>query len=65
MGPEVDMTSNTVKVRATFPNPEHTLRPGQYVTVSIGLNKQNILPVVPQESVQKDKKAICFGGGCR
>lgn len=56
MGPEVDMTSNTVKVRATFPNPEHTLRPGQYVTVSIGLNKQNILPVVPQESVQKDKK---------
>ncbi|MGC9386205.1 MAG: efflux RND transporter periplasmic adaptor subunit [Hydrogenovibrio sp.] len=55
LAPEVDMTSNTVTLRASFPNPDYLLRPGQYVTVSITSSTPDIKVVVPQESVQKDK----------
>lgn len=56
LGTEIDPSSDTVKIRATFPNPQNYLLPGQYVTVSIDLNSDEMSAVVPQEAVQKDNK---------
>lgn len=55
LGTEVDPGSDTVKVRATFPNPENVLLPGQFVTVMIHLKSEEVMPVIPQSAVQKDK----------
>lgn len=56
LGTEIDPSSDTVKIRATFPNPDDYLLPGQYVTVSIDMNSNEMSAVVPQQAVQKDNK---------
>ena len=33
--PDVNETTGTVDVRGTFPNPDHNLRPGQFVTLQL------------------------------
>lgn len=55
LGTEVDPTSDTVKIRATFPNPDNVLLPGQFVTMMIELHSDKVLPVISQTAVQKDK----------
>lgn len=48
---EVDPSTGTAVVRATVPNPDHTLRPGQFVHARIsGLSRLNAI-VVPQAAV--------------
>lgn len=48
----VDTTTGTVKVRASFANPEHLLWPGQLVTVNLTLGVQKDAVVVPDRVVQ-------------
>lgn len=48
----VDTTTGTVKVRASFGNPEHLLWPGQLVTVNLTLGVDKNAVVVPDRVVQ-------------
>jgi len=48
----VDTTTGTVKLRASFGNPEHLLWPGQLVTVNLTLGVDKNAVVVPDRVVQ-------------
>lgn len=50
--PTVDATSHTFQVKIVIPNDKMLLRPGMYVTTTIGLGKENTI-VVPYQSVEK------------
>jgi membrane fusion protein (multidrug efflux system) len=51
----VSQTTNTVKLRAVFPNPDNLLTPGQYVRVVVKPQQAKTALVVPQNAVQLDK----------
>jgi len=51
----VSQTTNTVKLRAVFPNPNNLLTPGQYVRVVVQPKEPKTALVVPQGAVQLDK----------
>jgi multidrug efflux system membrane fusion protein len=48
----VDTATGTIKMRATFPNPDNRLWPGQFVNVVVRLTLQPNATVVPSQSVQ-------------
>ena len=48
----VNTTTGTVRLKATFPNPEGRLWPGQFVDVVLTLATQQDVIVVPSEAVQ-------------
>jgi multidrug efflux system membrane fusion protein len=48
----VDMTTGTIKLKATFPNTDHRLWPGEFVRVTLRLTTQNNAVVAPNEAVQ-------------
>jgi len=48
----VDTTTGTIKMRATFPNQDNHLWPGQYVNVAIKLTTLSNATVVPSQAVQ-------------
>ena len=52
----VDATTGTVRLRATFPNRDKTLWPGQFVTASLTLNEEKNAIVVPSQAVQTGPK---------
>jgi len=48
----VDATTGTIQLKATFPNGEGTLWPGQFVDVVVTLTVQPDLVVVPSQAIQ-------------
>jgi len=48
--PVVDRKTNTMGIRAIFPNPDNALRPGMYVNVTSVLGKREVL-TVPEAAV--------------
>src|SRR5690625_2723609 len=52
---ETDPRTGTIPVRLRFPNPNSVLLPGQYLTLFIGLEEPEELPVVPQSAVLQDR----------
>ena len=50
--PTIDPSSHTFQCKIVIPNGKNLLRPGMYVTTTIGLGKANAL-VVPYQSVEK------------
>ena len=50
--PTVDASSHTFQVKIVIPNVKNLLRPGMYVTTSIGLGKANVI-VAPYQAVEK------------
>lgn len=48
----VDTTTGTIKMRATFQNPDNRLWPGQFVSVVMRLTTRPNATVVPSQSVQ-------------
>ena len=50
--PTIDAASHTFQVKVVIPNEKNLLRPGMYVTTTIGLGKANAI-VVPYQSVEK------------
>ena len=52
----VDSTTGTIKLKATFPNSDHALWPGQFVTVVMTLRTLNNATVVPSEAIQSGQK---------
>ncbi|MBK8175196.1 MAG: efflux RND transporter periplasmic adaptor subunit [Rhodospirillales bacterium] len=51
----VDPTTGTIAVRATFPNPDHVLLPGLFVTVILEESAAKSALLIPQASVQEDQ----------
>ncbi len=52
---EVDAATDTIAVRAKFPNPGGSLIPGAYVTVMLKTAAPKIMPLVPQAAVLTGK----------
>lgn len=50
--PTIDATSHTFQCKVMIPNASEKLRPGMYVTTTLGLGKENAI-VVPYQSVEK------------
>ena len=50
--PTIDATSHTFQVKIVVPNGKQLLRPGMYVTTTIGLGKANAI-VAPYQAVEK------------
>ena len=50
--PTIDATSHTFQVKIVIPNGKNLLRPGMYVTTTIGLGKAKAI-VAPYQSVEK------------
>jgi membrane fusion protein, multidrug efflux system len=48
----VDTTTGTIKLKATFANPDHRLWPGQFSTVELRLSEEENATVVPSQAVQ-------------
>lgn len=48
----VDITTGTIKLKASFPNTENLLWPGQFVNVVVTLGNEANVTVVPSEAVQ-------------
>jgi membrane fusion protein (multidrug efflux system) len=55
LGIQVEQTTDTIEVRAVFPNPEHVLIPGQFVNVTVKTDKKKTALVVPQVALQQDQ----------
>ena len=53
---EIDPQTGTVTARAVFPNPNHILLPGQFVTIEVQEKEAPSLPVVPQPAVLQDRE---------
>jgi multidrug efflux system membrane fusion protein len=47
----VDSTTGTIKLKATFPNADHALWPGQFITVVMTLRTLDHATVVPSEAI--------------
>jgi multidrug efflux system membrane fusion protein len=52
----VDAATGTIKLKATFPNREKKLWPGQFVNVVLTLSTQSGVTVVPSEAIQTGQK---------
>jgi membrane fusion protein, multidrug efflux system len=52
----VDSTTGTIKLKATFPNDDHALWPGQFITVVMTLRTLDHATVVPSEAIQSGQK---------
>ncbi|WP_220717976.1 efflux RND transporter periplasmic adaptor subunit [Agarivorans litoreus] len=52
----VDATTGTLAIRAEFPNKEHIIVPGLYVTVIIESPEQQEVMLIPQRAVQEDQQ---------
>ena len=50
--PTIDASSHTFQVKIVIPNKQNLLRPGMYVTTTIGLGREKAI-VVPYQSVEK------------
>jgi multidrug efflux system membrane fusion protein len=48
----VDVTTDTIKLKATLPNPDRRLWPGQFARVTLRLSTLNNATVVPSQAVQ-------------
>lgn len=58
VNPEVDTNTDTIRVRATFPNPDGVLLPGQFVHVSVESKQPEQVISIPQAAVQKDREGF-------
>jgi membrane fusion protein (multidrug efflux system) len=50
---QVDSRTGTLEVQATFPNPDHTLLPGQFGRVRVRSSEEKGVVLVPQRAVQE------------
>jgi len=50
--PTIDASSHTFQVKIVIPNQQNLLRPGMYVTTTIGLGKANTI-VAPYQAIEK------------
>lgn len=56
LAPTVDQATDSVVIRAVFPNPKGVLLPGQFVNVVVNPKTKERAIVVPQVSIQQDRQ---------
>ena len=56
LAPTVDQATDTVVIRAVFPNPKGVLLPGQFVNVVVHPKTKERAIVVPQVAIQQDRQ---------
>jgi membrane fusion protein (multidrug efflux system) len=61
LGLEVDATTGTIAIRASFPNPGDLLRPGQYAKVRVPLAVKKGAVLVPQRAVRDTQGLLQVG----
>ena len=49
----VDARTGTLEVQATFPNPQHTILPGQFGRVRVRSSERKSVILVPQKAIQE------------
>jgi multidrug efflux system membrane fusion protein len=52
----VDQTTGTIAVRATFPNDDRRLWPGQFVNVTVTLDRDPSAIVIPSTAIQDSQQ---------
>jgi len=52
----VDAQTGTIRLRATFPNKDHVLWPGQFANVTLTLSEQPDAVVIPSQALQNGPK---------
>jgi membrane fusion protein, multidrug efflux system len=55
---QIDATNGTVELKATFPNNNHALWPGQFVDAKLLLKTRSDTVVVPSEAVQRGPQGL-------
>ena len=55
---QIDTTTGTVQLKASFPNPQHNLWPGQFVNVRLQLGTRQKALVVPEAAVQRSQSGL-------
>jgi multidrug efflux system membrane fusion protein len=55
---QIDTTTGTVQLKASFPNPQHNLWPGQFVNVRLQLGVRAKALVVPESAVQRSQTGL-------
>lgn len=55
ISPEVDRNTDTITLRASFPNPNYILLPGEFVHVDIKRKQSETGIQIPQSAVQRDR----------
>ena len=53
---EVDRTTGTIRLKATFPNQDRRLWPGQFVNVRLKLTAQPDAIVIPAQAIQSGQQ---------
>jgi membrane fusion protein (multidrug efflux system) len=53
--PDINVTTGTLTVRGTFPNPNQALRPGMYVTIMLSSDATARRVVIPQAAVAESQ----------
>jgi membrane fusion protein, multidrug efflux system len=61
LGLEVDATTGTIAVRASFPNPGNVLRPGQYAKVRVPVYVSKGALLIPQRAVRDTQGLLQVG----
>lgn len=56
ISPEVDRNTDTITLRASFPNPDYLLLPGEFVHVEIKRKQAESGIQIPQSAVQRDRE---------
>jgi multidrug efflux system membrane fusion protein len=55
---QIDTTSGTVQMKASFPNPQHNLWPGQFVNVRLILGTYPKALTIPEAAVQRSQSGV-------
>ncbi len=56
----VDQTTGSISLRAEFPNPDHILLPGMYVTALLDVAQKDDAILVPQEALTREADGTAF-----
>lgn len=59
-GVDVDQNTNTVTMRAEFPNPDGVLLPGLFVRTSVVMGQDDQAVLAPQKAVLRDLKGLPY-----
>jgi membrane fusion protein, multidrug efflux system len=55
---QIDTTTGTVQLKASFPNPQHNLWPGQFVNVRLVLGERTKAVTLPDAAVQRSQDGV-------
>jgi multidrug efflux system membrane fusion protein len=55
---QIDQTTGTIQLKATFPNKDHALWPGQFIDAQLLIETRHDAVTVPASAVQRGPKGI-------